>query len=331
MARSDLLLKLVKTGSAGDIASFRQTVEALISEERAQKHNILADRLQANLKTNGINGHHSHNGNGTYKMNGAVDEKTKELFFELQPKRRLNDLILRNEVLSAFQELIEEHNRVDLLRSHGLEPRHRVLLAGSPGNGKTSLAEALASELNLPLLSVRYENIIASFLGETSSRLKKIFDHVRTHPCVLFFDEFDTVGKERGDTHETGEIKRVVSSLLLQIDALPSYVIVVTASNHPELLDRAVWRRFQIKLHIDKPNVEETARWFSFLEKKVGQPVGYNAKTHGKIFSGFSFSELEDFSNDILRKYVLGLEQKPLKKIFSERIQSIKATYKQEE
>ena len=92
---------------------------------------------------------------------------------------------------------------------------------------------------------MRYEAVIGSFLGETSGRLKKLFDFVRTHQCVLFFDEFDTLGKERGDVHETGEIKRVVSSLLLQIDALPSHVVVVTATNHAELLDRAVWRRFQ--------------------------------------------------------------------------------------
>jgi len=95
---------------------------------------------------------------------------------------------------------------------------------------------------------VRYEAVVGSFLGETSSRLRRLFDFARTHPCVLFFDEFDTLGKERGDVHETGEIKRVVSSLLLQIDALPSYVVVVTATNHPELLDRAVWRRFQMRL-----------------------------------------------------------------------------------
>ena len=110
----------------------------------------------------------------------------------------------------------------------------------------TSLAEAIAEKLMLPFLTVRYENIIGSYLGETASRLVKLFDYVKTQSCVLFFDEFETIGKERGDTNETGEIKRVVSSLLMQMDNLPSYVIVIAATNHDVLLDKATWRRFQI-------------------------------------------------------------------------------------
>ena len=93
---------------------------------------------------------------------------------------------------------------------------------------------------------MRYDVLIGSYLGETNTRLRKLFDYVKTQPSVLFFDEFDAIGKERGDTHETGEIKRVVSFLLMQLDQLPSYVIVVAATNHAELLDRAVWRRFQL-------------------------------------------------------------------------------------
>ena len=92
----------------------------------------------------------------------------------------------------------------------------------------------------IPILTVRYESIIGSYLGETASRLSKLFEYAKTRECVLFFDEFETLGKERGDVHETGEIKRVVSSLLMQIDALPSYVIAIAATNHDNLLDKAI-------------------------------------------------------------------------------------------
>ena len=112
------------------------------------------------------------------------------------------------------EQLVEEHARADVLRAHGLEPRHRVLLSGPPGNGKTSFAEAIAEALALPFFVVRYDLLIGSYLGETNTRLRRLFDYVRTQPSVLFFDEFDAIGKERGDTHETGEIKRVVSFLL---------------------------------------------------------------------------------------------------------------------
>ena len=96
----------------------------------------------------------------------------------------------------------------------------------------------------VPLIVARYDGLIGSYLGETASRLRRLFDFARSRACVLFFDEFDTLGKERGDVHETGEIKRVVSSLLMQIDSLPDHVFVITATNHPELLDKAVWRRY---------------------------------------------------------------------------------------
>jgi SpoVK/Ycf46/Vps4 family AAA+-type ATPase len=232
----------------------------------------------------------------------------------------MDDLILSDIIRATCKELVEEQSRSDLLRSHNLEPRHRILLAGPPGNGKTSLAEALAAELAVPLLVVRYESVIASYLGETAVRLSRLFEQVRTRQCVLFFDEFDVVGKERGDIHETGEIKRVVSSLLLQIDALPSYVIVVTATNHPELLDRAVWRRFQIRLELPAPTHKQAEEWFRRFEDRMGEKLGVSVSTLAKSLKGANFSELEQFGQDIQRRYVLSLPQANMQQIIKERL-----------
>ena len=216
--------------------------------------------------------------------------------------------------------MVEEFRRADLLRAHNLEPRHRVLLTGPPGNGKTSLAEALATELAVPLFAVRYESVIASYLGETAVRLSRLFDEVRTRRCLLFFDEFDVVGKERGDIHETGEIKRVVSSLLLQIDDLPSHVVVVTATNHPELLDRAVWRRFQLRLNLPVPTLSLAEEWFCRFEKRLGENLGYKPATLAKRLKGLSFSELEQFALDVQRQYVLTLPDSDIRAIVAERL-----------
>jgi ATP-dependent 26S proteasome regulatory subunit len=199
MARSDLLVALVKAGATGD-------------RHLARKHTVLAERLTAALRTN-LNGSHV-----AAPAPAVRGPSTRDLFVDRVPQRRLADLLLPPVTREACEELIEEQRRADVLRSHGLEPRHRILLAGPPGNGKTSLAEAIAEALSVPLLTVRYEAVIGSFLGETAGRLRRVFDFARTTPSVLFFDEFDVVGKERGDIHETGEIKRVVSSLLLQMD-----------------------------------------------------------------------------------------------------------------
>ena len=135
---------------------------------------------------------------------------------------------------------------------------------------KRFLPEAIAESLVVSLIVPRYESIVGSLLGETSQRLRQLFDYVATRRCVLFLDEFDTVAKERADQHETGEIKRVVSSLLLQIDQLPSHVVVVAATNHPELLDRAVWRRFQVRLAMPPPTALQVREWFALFARRYG-------------------------------------------------------------
>lgn len=179
------------------------------------------------------------------------------------------------------------------------------MLAGPPGNGKTTLAEALASELMYPLLTVRYDTLVGSFLGETASRLRQLIEFAKTQRCVLFFDEFETLGKERGDTHETGEIKRVVSSLLMQIDELPDYVVVIAASNHPELLDRAVWRRFQLRLDLPLPTRDQLARQIDAIAKRCEVNFGYTSDTLAKHMLGHNFAEAEEFCLGIVRRAIL--------------------------
>ena len=298
MARADQLLALAKSGARGDRVAFRKALEEIIANERARQHHVLADRLATHLETAG-------------RTDGAPSTVRRtsmtELYHDISPTRMLDDLVLPKAVVAACQQVLAEHRRVDLLRAHNLEPRHRLLLIGPPGNGKTSLAEALAAELAVPLFSVRYESVIASYLGETSVRLAKLFEQVRTHRCVLFFDEFDVVGKERGDVHETGEIKRVVSSLLLQVDELPSHVVVVAATNHPELLDRAVWRRFQVRLDLPPPTQTLAAQWFRHFEIRSGLKLGRSPTTLARHLHGLSFSELEQFGLDVQRQRLLEL------------------------
>jgi len=222
-------------------------------------------------------------------------------------------------VRRAVSELVEEQQRIEVLRAHGLEPRHRLLLIGPPGNGKTSLAEAIAESLLLPMVVLRYEQVIGSFLGETASRLAAVFDFARARRCVLFFDEFDALAKERGDEHETGEIKRVVSSLLLQVDALPSHAVFVAASNHPELLDRAVHRRFELRLELPLPSPVARLAWFERLLADLGEPVGMSAETLSKRSAGASFSQLQDLADDVRRRQVLA-PGTPLKRLLPERL-----------
>lgn len=301
MARSDLLVSLVRAAAAGDRETMRSTAEALAADERAKNHHVLADRLQRALSSVPITPP------PLTTSIGAGTGAGREAIIEIEPRTRLDELLLPLPVRENGRQLVEEHMRADVLRAHGYEPRHRVLLSGPPGNGKTSFAEGIAEAMALPFFVVRYDALIGSYLGETNTRLRKLFDYVRTQACVLFFDEFDAIGKERGDTHETGEIKRIVSFLLMQLDQLPSYVIVVAASNHAELLDRAVWRRFQIRLAFPAPEQKQVE---VFLDRVILSwpivPQMQIQKIAGKL-GAISFAEALDFCQNVRRRHILGL------------------------
>lgn len=316
MARSDLILDLVRFGVTGDKVRFQKVVEALIAEERAKKHTALAKRLEEMLRSAPAERAVGNGGTTTF------DQRISGLVQEMLPERTFDDLVLPREVLEVTRELVQEHHRVDLLRSYNLEPRSRILLIGPPGNGKTSLAEAIAHALMVPLLLVRYEGVVGTYLGETAQRMRRLFDHASTRKCVLFFDEFETLGKERGDTHETGEIKRLVSSLLMQIDSLPSHVVVIGATNHAELLDRAVWRRFQVRMRLPEPTHARLAEWFAKFESRIGVPLGYSSETMAKKLYGVNFAEAEEFGASVFRQYVLDQPDASVKKIVDQTLRT---------
>ncbi|CAL4868283.1 ATP-dependent zinc metalloprotease FtsH [Asticcacaulis sp. MM231] len=300
MARSDHIVSLVRAGVAGDKTTLRSTVEAMMAEERARSHHSVADRLEKALHAVAVTP-------PPLITSRGPGSDGKDLILESNPQVQLDQLLLTLPARREADQIIEEHIRADVLRANGYEPRHRILLSGPPGNGKTSYAEAIAEALALPFLVVRYDALIGSYLGETNTRLRKLFDYVRTRPCVLFFDEFDSIGKERGDEHETGEIKRVVSFLLLQIDQLPSYVVTIAATNHAELLDRAVWRRFQSKIAFPQPTRTEVAAFMERIFLSWPQAPKMKPSTLSNKLQASSYAEARDFCQNVRRRNILGL------------------------
>ena len=170
----------------------------------------------------------------------------------------------------------------------------------------------------MPFIVIRYETMIGSYLGETANRLRHVIEYARTAPCVLFFDEFDAVAKERGDHHETGEIKRVVTSLLMQVDGLPSYTVIVAATNHPELLDRAVWRRFQLRLSLDAPTQVGLTRYLAEFARSIDTPLGHAPATLAERLGPISYAEAEEFCLDVRRRFILATGQESLKRIVAD-------------
>lgn len=313
MARADLLTSLVKFGMSGDKTRFRKVAETIIAEERAKQHTVLAEKLEKLIQQNEPETRTITNGGSAPLSNQRIDN----LIYEQSPQKRLDDLILPDEVKNICREITQEHHRADLLRSYNLEPRNRILLIGPPGNGKTSLAEAIAESLMVPLFVVRYEGVVGTYLGETAVRLRRLIDYACTRQCVLFFDEFETLGKERGDSHETGEIKRVVSSLLMQIDSLPSHVVVIGATNHPELLDRAVWRRFQVRMDLPQPTRARLEEWFERFQRMHKINLSSTPGTLAKKLYGLNFAEVEEFGITVFRQYVLNQPEVDMNQIIN--------------
>ena len=323
MARADLVVNLVETGIKGDLPRFKKTAEAIAAEASARHHYHLADKLKNILTSTEV----------VDRRGVTFNTDLQNAFYEIHTQKTLEDLTLPSHIVSSVREVIEEHSRRDLLRTYNLEPRHRILLSGPPGNGKTTLAEALANHLMLPFYTVKYEGIINRYLGETAQQIDKLFEHIKTQRCVLFFDEFDAIGKEREDTNDNGEMKRVVNSLLKQIDLLPSHVVVIGATNHEQMLDKAIWRRFQIQINVPSPTVKMATSWFKSFEERIGHKLGYAPSTLARKLSGISFAELEEFALDVQRKYVLGLpeSEKNIKQITSQCLNSWSNRFKAED
>ncbi len=172
------------------------------------------------------------------------------------PRHGLADVILPDAVNREFCAIVTEHQRANELAQFHLTPRHKVLLYGPPGNGKTLLAEALSMELDVPFLPVKYAGMIDSFLGSTGKNLQQIFDYAANAPSLLFMDEFDGVAIDRGDSKDVGEIRRVTNQLLILLDRLPPTCMFVAATNADELLDRAIQRRFDYVIELPAPTLE---------------------------------------------------------------------------
>lgn len=165
--------------------------------------------------------------------------------------------MLRPDISHLLQEFVEEVGRWPELDTAGLPRRNRILLYGPPGCGKTSSVEALATELGRPLITARVDGLMSSYLGETASNLRKLFEYASSGAYVLLLDEFDSLGKLRDDPSDHGELRRVVNAVLQQIDAYDGPSIIVAATNHPSVLDPALWRRFDVVAELPLPETLE--------------------------------------------------------------------------
>lgn len=222
-------------------------------------------------------------------------------------------VVLTPEVDKKISEFIEIVNHRSELELAGIEIKKTLLLHGSPGCGKTSVAHFISEQTGLPLIVARLDGIVSSLLGSTAKNIRKIFDYANSIPCILFLDEFDAIAKARDDQHELGELKRVINSLLQNIDVMKPETVMIAATNHAELLDNAIWRRFVQTVEIGLPRQNEIMEMIDIFSEPFSTEMS-NDLSKKQAFSalaeGTSPSDLKTIFDRAKVKCVLNKEEK---------------------
>jgi AAA+ superfamily predicted ATPase len=289
MARADLVKKLFSSFKTNDRDGFVKTANEIIEDERKKNHGALAEELRMIISNNSAFAPKSM----TALSVGNGKGREAALHEIIYPDRTLSDVVLAEDNRQKIEQIIREFSNWDVLMSNGVYPTRRVLFYGPPGCGKTMTAGAIAAEIGLPLLYVRFDAIISSYLGETAANIRKVFDFGNGDSYVMLFDEFDAIAHSRNDQYEHGEIKRVVNTFLQQIDNFRGRSLVIAATNFEQSLDYAIWRRFDSTLRFDMPDNSDRVKLFNLKLKQF--------KGSENIITDF-IGDIENFSHaDVVR------------------------------
>ena len=290
MTQGNLLRQLIRAGAHAAGPEFREIAEKVIEEERAKRHHLLANDLERILY-----GEPDPSRRGLrVSLDVPVDRERGLPLLDLrEPVRDLGDIVLSERNRRVLDTMLEEQGRSEELGSWGLRPMSRLLFHGPPGCGKTLGAEVLATELGLPFAIVRFDSVVSSLLGETAANLRKVLEFVAVHRLVVLFDEFDAIGKARDDTSEHGELRRVVNAFLQMLDSYRGPSVLIAATNHEQLLDVALLRRFDEVLTFSLPSVSDIRDLVQIKLRSVRHHLDLADNPLEQRFSGMSHADVE--------------------------------------
>ena len=261
MATARQITELLKSYTKGDEDAFKTVALQIAANEARKGHNNLAAQIQKIVsggQSSRMTNLHSKKTATIHPITfSGAEGELGNLLEIVDSKVRINQMVLDEAIRGRLLRIIREQKNFNQLREHGLFPRQRILLMGPPGCGKTMTASALSSEMGMPLFVVRLDALFTKFLGETAAKLRLIFEAIEKSRGIFLFDEFDSLGLARGSQHDVAEMRRVLNTFLVLIENMKGHSMVIAASNHPESLDSALFRRFDDLIQYKMPKVEE--------------------------------------------------------------------------
>lgn len=304
MATAEQIKSLLKSHIERDDKRFYSVALQVAAKEARQGHNKLASDIKKLVEKSQTPPQLTLADTHPIPLS---NQPTSELngLLEFTPQGvHLNELVLSEKVKHRIEQVILEQKQKDKLYQFNLHPRRKLLFTGSPGTGKTMSAIMLATELKLPLYTVVLDSLITRYMGETAAKLRLIFEHIKQTRAVYLFDEFDAIGTQRGAQNDVGEIRRVLNSFLIFVEQDSSQSIIVAATNHPELLDHALYRRFDDIIKFEKPKAEQICALIK-NHLVLFDTQGFDWNTINEKAQGLSAAEITRSCEDAAKEAVL--------------------------
>lgn len=308
--------KIVEGALKHDRIKVRNYVEKLIQQLELNDETVTSNKFKRILAMTDESTLKAMSGNEITKV--PVDSESRAILADIiLPDENNIQVILSKRNEEQLNDFISSYKHADQLNKLGIGVPNSLLLYGPPGCGKTKTASYIAKEIGLPLVIARLDSLISSFLGTTAKNIRNLFEYAQRTPCVLFLDEFDAIAKARDDNNELGELKRVVNSLLQNIDSLNENSLLLCATNHEKLLDGAVWRRFDYKININQPD-REARKQLIHLFLKTKKLSDKEVNEFAAVTEKLSGSNIEEIITKALRKSVLRKEDFNLQLLYTE-------------
>lgn len=293
MATANQIKTLIKSHFEENNEKFNTVALQIAAHEAKLGHSNLANDIKQIID----------NGKKTYPKLKPLNSELQGLVLEVESDKKLSDLIVPSEIKDRINRVIREFTHRNKLLSHNLENRRKILFSGPPGTGKTMSASIIANELHLPIYVILMDKVVTKYMGETSAKLRQIFDLIMDRPAVYLFDEFDAIGSQRGKDNDVGEMRRVLNSFLQFLERDNSESLIIAATNNLGMLDQALFRRFDDVIHYNLPSDEEKIQ---LLKSRLGKNVtSKDIKALLPMLESLSHAEINQACLDAIKESVL--------------------------